>query len=446
MGLTSAQMGAVQRLIETAPDVLLMRLNAALSAARVTDPVFIPVSDLARIEAADRRARDIVMEPLKGLADPTLEPPQQPMLQKSDIARLWRLMKALEPEMTAAAAKAALALRAGAEPPPEFNMLCLAVAAALGQPEPEVGPGAEAALWPLAERLRLTRLLQLTPVLRSALVKLPNWARSPSGENMAAVRLSFKDAIAVAEDAGPVYMEALLCHLQEPHQILRLISAVMDRPSDRYLAASELADIGERLLADVGRRVLAVSRFDPYRGAEGGAEQAASVMVASAAIRTFEEALALSREAPWGAKVAAYKQALAQSAETRLREAEPAVAAALPLQAQRALGSIAPRPGPRVDGYPDDGLVRKAEGLLSFLEETRNSAANAGFGSLRAKVIESLEIRLDHYVEDLVERLRDDERQDVEWTRAYLEVAADFSGMVRGPQAAQIVRRRAAAA
>jgi len=442
MGLSTAQMGAVQRLIGTAPDVLLMRLNAALSAARITDPVFAPVSDLARIEAADRRARDVVMEPLKGLADPTLEPPQQMMLLKSDIARMWRLMKTLAPDMTAAAASAAAALRVGQEPSPDFDTLCLTVAAAMRDPDPLP----DVALWPEAERLRLARLLELTPVLRGALARLPGWARSPTSENMAAVRLAFKDATDVSEEAGPMFMEALLAHLQEPHQILRLISAVMDRPTDRYLAASEMADIGERLLADIEKRVQAVRQFDPYRGFEGGAAEAASVMVASAAIRVFEEAVELSREAPWGARITASKQALAQSAETRLREAEPAVAAALPLQAQRALGSIAPRPGPRVEGYPDDGLVTKAEGLLAFLEETRNSAANAGFGSLRAKVIESLEIRLDHYVEDLVERLRNDECKDVEWVRAYLEVAADFCGMVRGPKAAMIVRRRAAAA
>jgi hypothetical protein len=435
-------MGAVKRLVESAPDVLLMRLNAALSAARGADPKFGPVADLVGTETADRRVRDIVLEPLKGLADANLDLPQQRLLSMRDIGRLWTLMKAVAPAAFAAASAATEALFVDDAPPPEFDDLCRQAAAALQAPEPVPA----AAVWPEPERLRLAKLLGLAPVLRRALVKLPAWARHPNPENMAAMRLAFKDAIAVAEDAGPMFMEALLAHLQEPAQILRLISAVMDRPSDRYLASSELADIGERLLADIERRVQSVRRFDPYRGAEGGAAEAASVTVATGAVREFEEWLALSKDGPWGVRIVTQKQGLALAAEARLREVEPAVAAALPLQAHRLTGSAAPRPGPRIEGYPDDGLVSKAEGLLAFLGETRNSAANAGFESLRMKAIESLSMRLDTYVEDLVERLRSDECADRDWVKAYLEVAADFSGMIRGPQAAQIVRRRAAAA
>jgi hypothetical protein len=192
--------------------------------------------------------------------------------------------------------------------------------------------------------------------------------------------------------------------------------------------------------------VQAVRKFDPGRGAEGGAAEAGSVLVACNAVREFEQWLALNKEGPWGARIAAQKLALAQAAEARMRETEPAVAAALPLQPGRMVGGRAPRAAPRVDDYPNDALVRRAAGLLAFLDETRSSATNAGFGALRAKVIESLEQRLDTYVQDLVDRLHGDACPEPEWVRAYLDVAADFCGMIKGPQAAQIVRRRAAAA
>jgi hypothetical protein len=278
------------------------------------------------------------------------------------------------------------------------------------------------------------------------LPKLSSWVRNLSGEHMAAIRLAFKDVTDADEDSAPLFMEAVLVHLEEPSQILRVISAVMDRPTDRYLAASELADLCERLLADIDRRVQGVRKFDPSRGFEGGTAEAASLAAACAAVKEFEQWLTMNKEGPWGSRIAVQKQGLAQGAEARLREVEPAVGAALPLQAGRMIGGRAPRAGPRVDGYPDDSLVRRAEGLLAFLDETRSSADKAGFGALRAKVMEALEQRIDTYVQDLLERLHAGDGTDGEWVRAFLEVAADFSGMIKGPQAAQIVRRRAAAA
>ncbi len=442
MGLSTAQLGAVQRLVQTAPDGLLARLNAALSAARGSDPVFAPVSDLARAEADDRRARDIVLEPLKPLADAGLEPPRQALLNGADLARLWRLMGALASDDREAAARTALVLRIDDPIPPVFDALCLCAAAALRDPAAQ----GVAASWPAPERVRLAKLLTMTPVLRAALPRLSGWVRNLTGEHVAAVRLAFKDATAFDEDAGPLFMDAVLIHVEEPCQILKLVSAVMDRPSDRYLAASELAGLGERLLDDIDRRVQAVRRFDPGRGLEGGAAEAVSVHAASNAIREFEQWLVLTKEGSWGGRILEQKRALAQAAEARLREIERAVGAALPLQPSRSPGGRATRSAPRIDDYPDDGLVRRAEGLLAFLDETRASAANAGFGALRAKVIEALEQRMETYVQDLVERLHAQDCTDSEWVRAYLDVAANFCGMIQGPQAAQIVRRRAAAA
>jgi hypothetical protein len=438
MGLSTAQKSAVEHLMRSAPDALLMRLNAVLAAARVEEPQFTPVSDIARAETENRRLRDLVLGPLQALADPNLEPPLRPLLTRVAYARLWRALPDLAPETL----KGALAASAGLRPfdplPAEFTTLYQDAALTLAAgPVPGIPEG---------ERSRLIMLLRLATAIRQAGQKVAGWARNLNGEHMAQVRLAYKDATAGVEEGGPLFIEALQHRLDEPCQVLRLISAVMDRPSDRYLASSEMSAFGEALLADTERQVKAVRQFDPQRGREGGTAAAASLQAAHATLREFETWLTLSKDGPWGGRVAALKQGLSQTAEARIREAEPAVAAALPLASFKAMGSIAPRPGPRIDGYPADGLVQRAEGLLSFLEACRATAAVAGFGSLRGKVIESLEKRIDPYVEDLMERLRDEEDAAPELVRAYLEVAADFLGMIRGPDSAQIIRRRAAAA
>jgi hypothetical protein len=80
------------------------------------------------------------------------------------------------------------------------------------------------------------------------------------------------------------------------------------------------------------------------------------------------------------------------------------------------------------------------------MNEVRSSAAAGGFASARAKALEDLETRLDSYVEKVLEEIRADDGVNPERARAFLEVAAELCGLARDEKAAQIVRRRAAAA
>ncbi len=90
--------------------------------------------------------------------------------------------------------------------------------------------------------------------------------------------------------------------------------------------------------------------------------------------------------------------------------------------------------------------MEKAATLLTFMSEVRSSAAAGGFASSRAKALEVLDGRLDSYVEDILEEIRSEHDDHRERARAYLEIAAEFCGLARDEKAAQIVRRRAAAA
>ena len=101
---------------------------------------------------------------------------------------------------------------------------------------------------------------------------------------------------------------------------------------------------------------------------------------------------------------------------------------------------------PKLTDEPDTYAVRRAEGLMGFFDQSRGSAAQSGYGSARAKVGEKIDERLDQYVEDLLEMLRADQVDSVERIHAYLDVTATFTGLARDEKAAQIVRRRAAAA
>jgi hypothetical protein len=435
------RLGAVRRLIEQVPDGTIRSLEGALAGGGRNDRAISVVHDILSAEMLERRVRSAVFGPVAPHCEPN--PGEVPRLTfpRDALGLAWRAVKATDPQLIERALRTAMTLRPDDEAPEAFDEICLKVAAG-------VRAGGEA-FAPLVQVLggqadTFAQAMAVAPVVRSTLPKLPIWVRTLSNEYAAAIRLAFRDCTAVREDAGPVFMEMLFSHLEEPWQVLRLISLVMDKPTDRYLAASELASFGERLLADIDRRIDALKRFDPNRGLEGGVHQAASVHTATTLIDEFGQWLSINREGPWGARLAAQKRNLALAAESRLREVEPAVNAALPTQPMR-FAARSVRGAPKLTHELDAPAVRKAQGLLGFLYETRTCASYGGFGALRTKVVESLDPRVDQYAEDLLEALHAGE-DDPARLRGFLEVAAEFLGLIREPRAADIIRRRTAVA
>jgi hypothetical protein len=444
--LSETRVGAVRRLIEQVPDTAIRSLESALSHSGREDQGIALVQDIVAAEMQDRRLRAAVLSPLLPLCAAPADGLQRLAFPYSTPALTWRALKQVAPESAALAARMGKTLRHDDEAPEVFDELCVRAAAGLRAEEP-----AFAALRQVLEGRaaggaeQFAQLLALAPLSRKALRRLPIWVRTLSGEYAASIRLAFRDAVEINEDAGPGFMEILFGHLEEPHQVLRLISLVMDRPGDRYLAASELANFGERLLGDLDRRIDEVRRFDPSRGLEGGVAMATSVHVVTSVINEFEQWLEIKREGPWGTRLGAHKRALAMAVEARLREVEAAVAMALPSQPVRSTARTV-RGKPKLANDPDVAAVTKAQALLAFLYESRSSANYGGFGSVRTKVVEALDPRIDQYAEDLLEQLHGGDGAPVDRIRAYLEVVAEFLGLVRDPKAADIVRRRAAVA
>jgi hypothetical protein len=443
--VSEVRLGAVRRLIEQVPDGTIRSLENVLASGGRGDRSIAMIHDMINAEMLERRLRSLVFDPIVPHCEsnPTLV--GRLSFPSNTLSLAWRGIKDMAPEMAETATRATVVAKAGDEMPPVYDAICLKVAEGLRREVVSFEPlrGALEATAPgLAERF--AECMALTPLVRTIVPRLPVWVRTLSNEPAAAIRLAFRDATAVNEDAGPAFMEMLYGHLEEPWQVLRLISLVMDRPSDRYLASSELASFGQRLIDDIERRIDSVRRFDPDRGLEGGVDTAASLQQAVILMAEFEQWLAIKRDGPWGRKLAAHRRALALVAEARMREVEPAVNLALPLQQAR-FGARAVRGAPNLNKDIDAAAINRARALLGLVYETRSCASHGGFGSLRTKVVETLDPRIDQYAEDLLELLHAGEG-DLERIRASLEVAAEFLGLVRDPSAAEIVRRRTAVA
>jgi hypothetical protein len=441
--ITEAKAELVRGLIAQAPDAAIRNLLLALSADGGHDEGLTRVQHMVEAEANDRQARNLVFLPIAPLCGAS-GPFAGLVFPARVLSLIWAALKADTPSDVEAAKMIANNWHGDDASRLTLDSLCERAARGLRSREgmfaqaatlADSGGGAET----------LAACLDIAPITRRALEQMPEWLGRMTSEKAAKLRLAYRDAVAVADDAGPRFFDMLAAHLAEPWLILRVISGVMDRPQETYVSGSELASFGERVLADIDRRLTDVNAFKATAGREAAHAAANAVHATTVEITELEQSFNLTPDGVWGRRVAKQKKALAAAVEGYLKATDEAVGQALPLQTVR-LGPRTAKGVPKLAQDPDPEQVEKAATLLSFMSDVRSSAAAGGFASARAKALEVLENRLDSYVEDVLEEIRSNESVDSERARAFLEIAAEFCGLARDEKAAQIVRRRAAAA
>jgi hypothetical protein len=443
-GLTDSQTLGLKTLFGVVSDGLVRNLRLALAEEASLGGAIGAVHALLCNEAADRRLRRLVLAPVSALCRPS--PWKAVSFPEATPLLLWRALKETSPALVQeAAAASGRPLDADAATDPVYDQLCLMAAQGL-RCEARAFQAAGDLLNGAARDGAATfaNYLDLSPITRAALLKLPDWIGRMSEDRAAGARLAYKDAVELTDDAGPQFFEMLFAHLPEPWQILRVMSAIMDHPTDRYVAVSELARFANYVIDDIDRRLAAFRAFDPNRGAEAGVEAGEALHIAAVEIVEFETTIELSREGPWGIRIGDQKKLLAEAAEARLNQIGKALDAALPLRMVRLGKGL--RGLPKLAADPDPAALRRAEGLMAFFDHSRGSAAQSGYGAARARAAEMIEERLDQYVEDLLEMLRAEDAGPPDRIHAFLEVTAGFMALAHGEKAAQIVRRRAAAA
>jgi len=444
-GLTTSQLKIIMTLVETAPDAAIRSLDMALAAEAGADGPMAAIRDLVSAEAGERRARRITFAPLSGMCANSVQDGPRKALPRQTLTLLWKALKSELPDQVSLAVASVMQSGEDEEASPVFDSLCSAAAGGLR----DRGNGAYAAATAMLEShnpggaAEVASFLDLAPLSRSAMSKLSDWVARMTDERAAAVRLAYRDAAAISPDSGPKLLEVLAARLDEPWLILRLVGAIHEHSSDRFLHGSELREICERVLDDVDRRLDEFSSFDPLGGVEAGYAAANNLIRAVAEISEFELAIELKKDGPWGTRVLKQKALLGKHAETILKKVEDAVAAALPLKAPKYGKGL--RGSPTFLQSPDPAAVSKAEAMMAFLDRSRGPSQAGGFASLRAKVIERIDDRLDDYVDDVLDNLRSDDPDEPERAAEYMEVVAALIGLYRDEKAAQIVRRRAAA-
>ena len=443
-GLSAAKAQALDSLVRSLPDGVLATLRSAL-ASEAPGSWSDPVRASADAEAADRRLRDGVLRELVAMSR-TFTAPKRPMHPVSPwaAAAVWKSLRDTGSEKVIMASE----LYAGREYE-RFERISLQILEMAGDGlDGGAGPFALVAQklgQGLGGASRVSRLVSLSPLVRASLPRARVWLKSGGQDEAHALRLALSDASALCEEGGPLFIDLLAAQFDERWTGLRLVSAVMEKPGEVFLAGSELGGFAEAVLDTIDDALKTLENFDLFRGREAGVAAAAATDLAVEGLDEIDHWVQLDQGQPWGRRVIQQKKALAVAAETRLKEADGLVGAAMPVQPVRAAGKLLRGP-PDLRQPLDPDAVKRAEATLAYVDETRRAAAKGGFGGLRTKVVEALDARVATYGDDLFELMRGSDPAIAAEARARLPLAADFLGMVREPAAAQMLRRRLAAA
>lgn len=443
--LSERKIAIVRTLVESAPDRVVGSLRQAL-ADTSDNSALGGVKRLVEVEVFDRTLRNSILQPVAAMCIGAGDDPHRLTFPSRVLGLLWRGVRNAEIDAIAVIREAPdkdtpvhLVIEA------QDQITAAAAAGVRSRATSEFRIAAE-----ICDQARtrgaeqLAACLDISPVVRRATQRLPEWLAHPGGETSAGSRLAYKDAVAVAEDAGPRFFEMLAAQMAYPWMVLRVISAVMDKPTEGYLADSEMAAFGEGLLADIDEALQTIGglKGDDGQAAARAAAKQAELIVQQ--IMEIETCVDLQRDHGWGKRVHKQRASLAGVVEARLRDAEKAVIEALPMFAPR--NQRVRRQIPRLEAEPEARLVNCARTLLSFSDELRTAANYGGFSSTRNKMVEKLGEYLDHYVDEVLDLIRTDEVEDRQIASAFLEHSAEFNQFIRGDKAGELVRRRAHAA
>ena len=440
--LPERKIAIVRTLVETAPEKILRSLQQAREGTEDESSLG-GVRKLVEVEIADRALRNAIFQPVVPMFNAASREPRRLTFPPRALTLMWRALCEVEAPAIAATKLAREARNPNHSLVSKYDTL---VAVAANGLRGMGGPGFQAAA-DLCDQVRpggarlLVGCLDIAPVVRRCTDRLPVWIAHPGGDTAAAARLAYTDAVEVADDAGPHFFTMIAAQLAHPWMVLRVISAVMDRPTERYMADSELADFAEVVMDEIDEVLAVFDHLDLTGGAAAGAKAAVQAGLVVQKIQEIETAIDLQRENGWGYRVHKQRLSLASVVESRLRDAEKAVMDALPMHTTKS-GRVS-RTVPRVTSMPNPTDVQKARTLLALCDELRSAANYGGFASVRGKIIETLTEYLGQYVEQVLELIRQNEVEDRGCAAEVLEISAEFSERVAGEKAGELVRRRA---
>lgn len=433
--LSESKLKALGMVIEAAPDRVLLAIRAQMMQAGGAAAT--AVLDQVQLALADRAAMQAVLSPIIPLCG-SRELSIHDEFRADVPRRLWRAVVARRPDQTGAIVQAALQGGLRELPARLADGLCAEAAAIVRASSPT-----DFGFTSQGEADRFCSYLDLAPVARTATDRLEDWIGRLDEERAAALRLTFRDADQIRDDARPLLMDMLAARLPCSARVMRLISAITDNAQQGFVGSTELARIGERLVSHAetlaARSKIGGRAFTPQDAVAANRDlQAVADIIAE-----FDLAFPPTEKAgAWTSRLSSVRKRLTGQLETALREVEKTVGRAFPSNAASARSQRKPERHGANGADPRD----RARALVYLAAGTRGPAAAFGCESLRRQAAEAAADRLDRFGEDLIHALHSGDAPEQDEARALLDLTAELLGLARNEEAGTLLRRRAAVA
>lgn len=441
--ISESRLHLVKGLIRTLPTASLRSLELALGLTR--ESPLVEVRELIVHELEYRHVKEAVFAPFLPLFQRREDNINGVEFETWILDNIWSSLEARESEIYQQA-RYALRVWRDEDPVPVPFFRLVSAAANLCREHPEDIMRAKPRKDDAAEIAEFANYLDMHRILRTALARLPDFMGRIDAEKAAALRLMFRDACALNEESGYRFLEVLFANLQDGSQIIKFVATVSDRPNDRFLASSELADFGERILDIIDERLQDLKSLLGARN-RGGDDDLGSAGARVAAclgqLQSFEHYIELSRDGPWGKRVADAHKIIAELVEGQLKAAERTLGDALPMKSERIYGRMK-REVPRYEQPAKPELIARAKCVLAFVRDIRSTASSGGYASLHAKTMQGLEAAMDVYFEELLNLANGEDPVEADKAMAAFETVTDLMETLCGEEKSQVSRRRIA--
>ena len=440
--IAEKRMNMLKGLVRTLPQASLRSLEMALGLTN--EAKMVEVRELIAAEMEFRQVREAVFAPFMPLFRPRADGLAGVRFEPWIVNALWLALGTSEPDLCAEAQVIFRTLRAEDPTPVVFFRLVTAAAHICHEtPEtilrPDAGDTERAAVAEFGHYLDLHRLA------RQVLTRLNDFMGRIDADKAAALRVLFSDASDLDINGGTRFLEIIFANLEDGAQIIKFVAIVSDRPNDRFLAESELADFGIRILDRIEADLAAIKAFMGGKGQVCDDPGAAGERVAHclSQIQAFGHYVELTRGGPWGKRVTEAQKTIAGLVEHQLKSAEKALEGVMPMRTERVYGRVK-KEVPDYARVPPEEVMARAHGVLTFIRKVRPIAMAGGFASLQAKTAEACELTLDAYFTELLALANGDEPFDAEQLLAGFERITDLMEALCGEEKGQLARRRVA--
>ena len=281
-------------------------------------------------------------------------------------------------------------------------------------------------------------LLKSSERIETSMAKIPAVVDDLDPEMCESLRAQHEALLEEAPESAVWILLLVMGRLTSPWQIFRVVEKIGRRADDLVVSKTELAAIGDTVLADTG---YFAAKLKQPPGNREEAEQYFQVFERYVGYSTgMVKEFGIRKDGRWGRSLFGLRAEASTNVEKVMEKVPLALDAGLPEPRRGKSGRVIPAQ------LPPTTAIDRATGLLYFLYRAREHANAAAIASSQKRIYEQAENRIQEAGKMLVDLVATSEGQSRLSAEEALRIAAGLLEAAGSAEAAGLLRRRGVAA